>query len=191
MTDPLWYIPVLKIIFFVAGSIPLVLISRASLRAPGSHGFFRFFAWEAILALVMLNLDRWFVDPFSWSQLISWLLLLISLYLVYQGVRLLKERGQSEGHRTEKELFDFEKTTKLVTTGVYRFIRHPLYSSLLFLAWGAFFKDLSWFSSVMVCLSTLFLVLTSRADEAECIRYFGSDYLEYRKHTKMFIPFLF
>jgi protein-S-isoprenylcysteine O-methyltransferase Ste14 len=191
MSDPLWYVPVLKIAFFVGGSIPLVLISRASLKAPGSHGFFRFFAWEAILALVMLNLDRWFVDPFSWNQLISWLLLLISLYLVYQGVRLLKEGGQPETQRADTALFDFEKTTKLVTTGVYCFIRHPLYSSLLFLAWGAFFKDLSWFSSVMVCLSTLFLVLTARADEAECIRYFGSDYLEYRKHTKLFIPFLF
>lgn len=191
MSDPLWYMPVLKIAFFVGGSIPLVLISRAALRAPGSHGFFRFFAWEAILALVMLNLDRWFVDPFSWNQLISWLLLLISLYLLYQGVSLLKEGGQLEGQRMEKDLFNFEKTTRLVTTGVYRFIRHPLYSSLLFLAWGAFFKDLSWFSSVMVCLSMLFLVLTARADEAECIRFFGSDYLEYRKRTKLFIPFLF
>ena len=92
MSDPLWYVPVLKIAFFVGGSIPLVLISRASLKAPGSHGFFRFFAWEAILALVMLNLDLWFVDPLSWNQLISWFLLLISVYLVYQGVRLLKEK---------------------------------------------------------------------------------------------------
>jgi protein-S-isoprenylcysteine O-methyltransferase Ste14 len=191
MSDPLWYVPVLKIAFFVGGSIPLVLISRASLKAPGSHGFFRFFAWEAILGLVMLNLDRWFVDPLSWNQLISWLFLLISVYLVYQGGRLLKDRGQPETQRADTAFFDFEKTTKLVTTGIYRFIRHPLYSSLLFLAWGAFFKDLSWFSSVMVCLSTLFLVLTARADEAECIRYFGSEYLEYRKRTKLFIPFLF
>ena len=79
----------------------------------------------------------------------------------------------------------------MVTTGIYRFIRHPLYSSLLYLAWGAFFKDLSWFSGILAFLATVFLYLTARADEAECIRYFGSDYLEYRKHTKLFIPFLF
>jgi protein-S-isoprenylcysteine O-methyltransferase Ste14 len=191
MSDPLWYMPVLKIAFFMAGSIPLVLVSRASLKEPGSHGFFRFFAWEAILALVMLNLDLWFVDPFSWNQLIAWFLLLISIYLVYQGLRLLKEKGQPEGQRADRALFDFEKTTRLVTTGIYRFIRHPLYSSLLFLAWGAFFKDLSLFSGTLVVLATIFLVLTARADEAECIRYFGSEYLEYRKHTKLFIPFLF
>lgn len=191
MSDPLWYVPVLKIVFFVAGSLPLVLISRASLKEPGSHGFFRFFAWETILALVMLNLDLWFVEPFSWNQIVSWLLLLISIYLVYQGVRMLRERGQAEKQRAGTALFEFEKTTRLVTTGIYHFIRHPLYSSLLFLAWGAFLKEISLFSSVLVILATIFLFLTARADEAECIRYFGSEYLEYRKHTKRFIPFLF
>lgn len=82
MTDPLWFVPVLKILYFVAASLPLIYISRASLKKLGSHGFYRFFAWEAILALVMLNLDVWFVDPFSWHQLISWLLLLGSIFLL-------------------------------------------------------------------------------------------------------------
>jgi protein-S-isoprenylcysteine O-methyltransferase Ste14 len=191
MTDVLWFVPVLKILFFVAASLPIIYISRASLKKPGSHGFFRFIAWEAILALVMLNLDVWFVDLFSWHQLISWLFLLVSVFLLIQGVRLLKEFGQPDSGRADPTLLGFEKTTRLVTTGIYGYIRHPLYSSLMFLAWGTFFKDINITGGILVLISTVFLIATARADEAECLRYFGSDYAEYRKRTKMFIPYLF
>jgi protein-S-isoprenylcysteine O-methyltransferase Ste14 len=78
-----------------------------------------------------------------------------------------------------------------VTSGIYRFIRHPLYSSLLFLAWGVFFKDVNLAGAVLALVSSVFLVAAARADEAECIRYFGSEYEEYKKRTSMFIPFLF
>jgi protein-S-isoprenylcysteine O-methyltransferase Ste14 len=191
MTDPFWYIPVLKIFFFMAASLPLLYISRASLKVPRSHGFYRFFAWEAILALVMLNLDLWFFEPFSWHQLISWVLLLISLFLVIQGVRTLIKHGSADAQRAEPALLGFEKTTRIVTTGIYHYIRHPLYSSLLFLAWGTFFKDPSWFGGSLLLISTLLLIAAARADEAECTRYFGPDYQEYMKQTKRFIPYIF
>ena len=191
MTDPLWFVPVLKIIFFVAASIPLVYISRPSLKEPRSHGFYRFFAWEAILALVMLNLDLWFTDPFTWHQLISWVLLLVSIYPLVQGVRLLREMGKPNAQRADPTLFTVEKTTQLVTSGIYRFIRHPWYSSLLFLTWGTFFKDVNWPGVILALVSSVFLIATARGDESECIRQFGSEYEEYKKHTKMFIPYLF
>ena len=84
-----------------------------------------------------------------------------------------------------------EKTTTLVTTGIYRYIRHPLYSSLLFLAWGVFFKSFSWASGSLVVVASLFLVLTARQEEREDLGYFGESYREYRKHTKMFIPHVY
>ena len=95
-------------------------------------------------------------------------------------------------HRQDdNHLLTFEKTTALVTTGLYRYIRHPLYSSLLLLTWGVFFKIPAWSGGLLALAATLFLVATARADEAECIRFFGSSYQEYMKHTKMFVPFLF
>ena len=191
MIDPLWYVPVLKIVFFVAASMPLVYVSRPFLKQPRSHGFYRFFAWEAILGLVMLNLDLWFVNPFSWYQLISWGLLLISIFLLLSGLRALVEFGQPDASRQGAALFGIEKTTRLVTTGIYGYIRHPLYSSLLFLAWGAFFKDLSLVGVALALVSTFFLIATARAEEAECMRTFGSDYEQYKQGTKMFLPFLF
>jgi protein-S-isoprenylcysteine O-methyltransferase Ste14 len=179
-----------KVACFLLGTIGIAYLSRASLAAPGSHGFYRFFAWESILGLTLLNIDVWFRDPFSWHQLISWPLLLVSAFLVVVGVRLLNQRGEPDAQRDDVPLVAFEKTTTLVTTGTYHYIRHPLYSSLLFLAWGIFFKAPSWFGGLLALAATLFLIATARVEEAENLRFFGEQYREYMAQTKMFIPFL-
>ncbi len=181
-----------KLIVFVVLSIPIICVSWASLRAPRSHGFYRFFAWEFILALVLLNIDVWFNNPGSLNQLISWFLLIICIVPLAFGVRSLTTRGRPIEHReTEPQLLAFEKTTALVTTGIYHYIRHPLYSSLLFLAWGIFFKAPGWLGGLGALGATIFLVATARADESECIRFFGSSYETYMKQSKMFVPFVF
>jgi protein-S-isoprenylcysteine O-methyltransferase Ste14 len=181
-----------KVIAFVILSIGLVYISRSSLRAPRSHGFYRFFVWEFIVALVLLNIDVWFRAPGSWHQLISWFLLIVCLVPLIVGVRSLTARGKPVKQRdAEPQLLSFEKTSQLVTSGVYRYIRHPLYSSLLLLTWGIFFKAPGWLGLLLALATTLFLVATAKADEAECIRFFGSRYEAYMKQTKRFVPFVF
>ncbi|MBU1662493.1 MAG: isoprenylcysteine carboxylmethyltransferase family protein [Chloroflexi bacterium] len=181
-----------KLIVFIIATGLVIYISRASLQQPGSHGFYRFFAWESIILLFLLNADKWFVDPFSWHQLISWILLFTSFVPLIFGVRSLRERGQpTEERLSDPSLYAFEKTTALVITGIYAYIRHPLYSSLLLLAWGIFFKVLSLASVALVLVATTFLIATARADEQECIRFFGNEYQEYMQKTKRFIPFLF
>ncbi len=182
---------IVRVAVFLLGTGCLVYVSRASLAVPRSHGFYRFFAWEAILALAVLNLDVWFRDPASWHQLISWPLLITSAFLVVLGVRLLRQVAEPDARRDDVPLVAFEKTTALVTTGIYRWIRHPLYSSLLFLAWGIFFKAPSWLGGLLALGATLFLVATARVEEAENVRFFGPPYREYVKQTKMFIPYLF
>jgi protein-S-isoprenylcysteine O-methyltransferase Ste14 len=182
---------IIKLACFLLGTVGIAYVSRASLAALGSHGFYRFFAWVAILGLALLNIDVWFRDPFSWHQLISWPLLIISAFLVVVGVRLLKQRGVPDAQRDDVPLVAFEKTTTLVITGAYRYIRHPLYSSLLFLAWGIFFKVPSWLGGLLAVAATLFLMATARVEEAENLRYFGEEYRGYMNQTKMFVPFLF
>ncbi len=181
-----------KLFAFLVVSAVLVYISRASLRAVRSHGFYRFFAWEFIVALFLLNVDVWFQEPFAWYQLISWFLLIVCTIVLIVGVRALTSQGKPVTQReTEPQLLAFEKTSTLVTSGIYRYIRHPLYSSLLFLAWGIFFKALAWPGLLLALAATLFLIATARADEAECLRFFGSSYQAYMKQTKRFVPYLF
>lgn len=181
-----------KLMSFIGISICLGYGSRASLRAPRSHGFYRFWAWEFILALLVLNVDVWFLTPGSWNQLISWFLLVASVSPLVLGVHSLMTRGEPAARRSDDEtLLGFEKTTKLVTTGIYHYIRHPLYCSLLLLAWGTFFKTLSWLGLLLVLGATLAVFATARADELASLRYFGAPYRAYMERTKRFVPFLF
>jgi len=181
-----------KIALFVIASAGILYLSRASLRSPRSHGFYRFFAWEAMLVLFLLNVSYWFVDPVAPHQVLAWTLLIVSLVLVIQGFRLLRSIGQPDPNRVDGvPRFGVEKTTRLVTSGLYHYIRHPLYSSLLFLNWGVFFKHPSWIGLALALVATAFLVATAKVEEAQNLSDFGTEYAAYMKTSKMFVPYLF
>jgi protein-S-isoprenylcysteine O-methyltransferase Ste14 len=173
----------IKVIIFVVVSAGFLRLSWSSLRRPTSYGFYRFFAFEAILGLTLLNADKWFVDPFSVIHALSWLLLIGSLLLAMLGFRLLHVFGQPEG--------SIEDTTELVVVGVYRFIRHPLYTSLMLFALGAFFKDVSLLTGIILAIAFAFMIATARFEERENRETFGEAYMEYMKRSKMFIPYVF
>ncbi len=177
---------------FVVGSVFFIVVSRRALSNTNSHGFYRFFAFESILILVLLNLSFWVKDPFSIQQLLSWLLLFFSILFAIQGFNLLRKLGGLLKPRAGcVENFAFENTTLLVTDGIYKYIRHPMYSALLLLAWGAYFKHFSLFAIVAVVSATLFLFLTAKIEERENTQFFGACYTSYIKKTKMFIPYLY
>jgi protein-S-isoprenylcysteine O-methyltransferase Ste14 len=180
-----------KVIAFIAVTVALAYVSRSSLRHPRSHGFSRFFAWEAIAALFLLNVQYWFVDPLGWNQIIAWFLLGTCCVPVVWGTIQLRRHGAPAKQReSDESLLAFEKTTRLVTAGLYGYIRHPLYCSLLLLTWGIFFKRPSVMGGALGLISTILLLLTAYADEAECRRHFGPQYDAYMRVTKRFIPFL-
>jgi protein-S-isoprenylcysteine O-methyltransferase Ste14 len=180
----------LTLIIFGIMSVLIISVSWRALIKINSHGFYRFFSWECIAWLASANYPFWFIDPLGFKQIVSWILLIIGAYLVIAGVILLKKKGKPGKNKREKELYQFESTSKLVTTGIYRYIRHPLYSSLLFLTWGIYFKNATLPLFIVAFTSTFFLFVTAWYDEKECIQFFGEEYKEYMKKTRMFIPFL-
>ena len=180
-----------ELLIFLAGTAFFAYVSRHALRNPRSHGFYRFIAWECMLALVLRNFPMWTVDPFSPRQIVSWVLLAASLALALHAVHLLREIGRPGTQRSDAELFPFEKTSKLVTSGAFRYIRHPMYAALLFLTWGAYLKDLSLPSSALASVASIALFITALRDEAECLQHFGADYAAYMRTSKRFVPFIF
>lgn len=180
----------MKIIIFVLLSVPIIAVSWRTLFHTRSHGFYRFFAWEGILWLAVNNYRYWFSDPLSFNQIIAWILLILAAYLVITGIMRFARDGRIDRSRNAETLFGFEKTTQLIDTGIYKYIRHPLYASLIFLAWGIFFKHPATGLLLVTIVSTFLLYLTSRYDEKECIAYFGNSYLLYMKRTRMFIPYI-
>jgi protein-S-isoprenylcysteine O-methyltransferase Ste14 len=174
---------------FILATLILGTISRASLTHPHSHGFYRFIAWEMVLALVLISLPRWFQEWHSWHQVVSWTLLFASLVPLILGLYTLRLHGKPDAtKRADPTLFAFERTTKLVTSGIFHYIRHPLYCSLFLLSWGLFFKTVSILGAMLAVVATVFIFLTARMDEYECLKEFGDEYREYMKRTSMFIP---
>jgi protein-S-isoprenylcysteine O-methyltransferase Ste14 len=179
-----------KILIFASLSIPIVIISWRTLFNIKSHGFYRFFSWECIVWLFAANCRVWFDDPFTIKQIFSWTFLIISIYLMTAGVIFMIKMGKPDKNRKNKTLFQFEQTTELVDKGIYQYIRHPLYSSLLFLTLGIFLKNLTLELLIVTILSTVFVCLTAITDEKECVIFFGDKYTEYMKRSKRFIPYI-
>ncbi|MFH0783973.1 MAG: isoprenylcysteine carboxylmethyltransferase family protein [Pseudomonadota bacterium] len=103
---------------------------------------------------------------------------------------MLRKVGGREARTEMPENFAFENTTTLVTGGIYRYVRHPMYSSLLLLAWGAFFKHPNPLGLAVTVLTSLFLFIAGHIEENENLAFFGPAYQEYKTTTKKFLPFL-
>jgi protein-S-isoprenylcysteine O-methyltransferase Ste14 len=175
----------------IIGSLFLLIISRRALLNTRSHGFYRFFAFEACLILVILNIPFWFQIPLSPLQIISWILLIASILMVVSGTMMLKKLGHQKDRESSPETYHFENTSVLVREGIFRFIRHPMYSSLIFLAWGAWLKQITPVTTLIALAATVAAFVTARIEEAENLKTFGPDYQSYINDTRMFIPYIF
>lgn len=174
---------IIQIVLFLGGSIVFFLYSRTYLKDPRKHGFYRFFGWELTLFLVVINLRVWFDDPLSTHQIISWVLLMLAILLAGVGFLQLHQFGKAEG--------SFENTTQLVEKGLYKFIRHPLYSSLIVGTWGAALKQPDLLSVIAAVGATICYFFTAKVEEEEMVEKFGEEYKAYMKRTKLFVPFVF
>jgi len=179
-----------SLVVFGILSIPVVLVSWRTLFKPQSHGFYRFFSWECIIWLLVSNYKSWFDDPFGVRQIFSWILLFLSAYLVIAAVIMLKRKGKPLKSRNDEALYSFEKTSELIETGIFKYIRHPMYASLIGLSWGIFLKNPTIVLFIVAFSSTIFLYLTALTDEKECLDFFGDRYRDYMKRTKRFVPFV-
>jgi protein-S-isoprenylcysteine O-methyltransferase Ste14 len=111
--------------------------------------------------------------------------------MVTHGTVSLYTSGRPDSRRAEPTLIGIEKTTKLVTTGIYRYIRHPIYGAAVVGAWGVVLKDITLPAILLAVTTVLLFTVTARIEETENIRYFGDEYRGYMKRTRMFIPFVF
>ena len=181
-----------QIVLFVVASAGIVWLSWRSLRDLSAHGFYRFFGFELLWALAVLNAPLCFSDLFSLRQVVSFFLGAISIGLAIEGFRLLRLVGQP-GARPQAPgtNLPFENTTALVTVGAYQYIRHPLYASLLAATWCAWLKDPLGAGRIFLALGASgFFVATAIAEERENLAHFGAPYGAYMKTTSRFIPFL-
>jgi protein-S-isoprenylcysteine O-methyltransferase Ste14 len=78
---------------------------------------------------------------------------------------------------------------ELVTDGPYRFVRHPIYTGLLLAMLGSALAGQLWWAAILI-VSTVYFGASALIEERMMGRLFPLEYPQYRKRTKMLIPFL-
>lgn len=81
------------------------------------------------------------------------------------------------------------RANNLITTGIYAYIRHPIYSAFLYIATGMI---LIWQNIILFILPVIFWAFLSfamkKTEEKWLKELYGDDYIEYSKHVNRFIP---
>lgn len=185
-----------QIAFFSLATLGNILLSRRMLRDPQCHGFHRFFVFQSIIILLALNAPQW-IQPRGVLDFFSTYLLYIAFFYALAGYYQLWTAGRPVLRMKKTTFLSFENTTNLITTGLYRYIRHPMYGSLLFLIVGIYLKGILDAHPGRLVITSMaagcglgFVFLAAWAEERENMERFGEAYQRYLRTSKMFIPFV-
>lgn len=163
----------------------------AEKQFPDAFSYYRM-AFNALAIGLLLPLAYWtyaLPQQLWWEQPVSKALglglLLAGMYFLYAAFRVFDTAVflglKAESHAAEG----------LVTKGMYRYVRHPLYFATLLLFWGLFLYWPSWKWLVINLLVLSYLIIGSRLEEQKLEKQFGKAYRQYKKEVKALIPFLY
>ncbi len=85
-----------------------------------------------------------------------------------------------------RQLFEKEESGALVVHGLYKIVRHPLYTFSLLFIWLT--PSVSQNSLTVYIGSTLYILVGVYFEERKLLREFGESYADYKKNTPMLIP---
>ena len=127
-----------------------------------------FFQWEFIPQKQIIQ-----VSPFSY--LVGFLIIIIAFIIMLVAI---KDLGRN--------LSPFPRpinNSNLVTKGIYRFIRHPMYYSLIFISFGVFFIKLSIYY-LFLSISLGLIIKFKIALEEKYLNNKFKNYLIYKNEVK-------
>ena len=85
---------------------------------------------------------------------------------------------------------EIKPKARLITTGPYRYIRHPMYSALMLMMLGIALYNGHWLNGLGLAMVILAVVNKARVEE-RLLPAFFPDYPDYAARSKRFIPWIY
>ncbi len=131
--------------------------------------------------LILRGRTHLFSSPFKWHHFAGIILCFIGFYILISCIVSFALKGKGT-------LSPADPTKKLVTTGLYKYSRNPMYTGVMLILIGEalFFVSLKlFFYSAFIFIAFYFFI--TRFEEPRLKKDFGKEYDDYCKKTGRFI----
>lgn len=138
-------------------------------------------------AFLIANLFGYVAFPFSniYFQIFGFVLVILGF-----GESMLG-RKELASNWTESYDYQIKKEHKLVTTGIYLQVRHPIYGGLWLFSTGALILSGTYLFIPISLLTFIFLIKVAEREEKILTKHFDNKYLNYQKETKQLLPAIY
>ena len=126
----------------------------------------------------------------AFNHATNWVMTALGAALFIWSLYLFRSTHKALGAMWSVSL-DLRKDHKLVTSGIYEKVRHPMYSAFWLWAVAQPFLLSNWIAgfSGIVGFGTLYFLRVGR-EEAMMEKEFGQDYRDYCQRTKRVVPYI-
>jgi len=143
------------------------------------------------LILLFMFLGVWISDSFIWHYS-TFLQDRIPDYVRVGLAAVVLVSAWYLARRGMKAVFGGERSEPgVINSGVFKLVRHPIYTGAILFYLGASLITLSIASALFCLLIIAFYILIARYEEGILTEEFGDDYLNYKKKTGMLFPKVF
>lgn len=143
--------------------------------------------WGILLAALsypILWQNRFWARPLpAWRLAVSVAFLLLAAILSWTGTRSLGRQWRIDAGLSSDH--------ELVISGPYKFVRHPIYTSMLFVLWGTGFMITPW--PLLLLATIVFMIGTEirvRIEDRLLALRFGDQFREYQRRVPAYIRFV-
>lgn len=196
MSSGFWIVLASMIVFGILHSILASFAFKARVKRLIKQHFDRFyrlfFSIVAAVKLAVVFLLIWKIPdvivyrvgrPWNWIAMgfqIAAALVMVWAVLQTGALRFI---GLDVFGKTPQKTAGAER---LVVQGLYKWVRHPIYTATFLLIWLSPVMSLNWLA---FCIgASLYMMVGSYFEEKKLLKTFGGDYAAYQKEVPRFIP---
>jgi len=172
-----------------------IISSKNVKKSENKESFIKRFAlyWlPIIIAILLLGPGEWFgnslirenfVEHTNFVGILGLVFCYTGLFLAIWSRHLLGKNWSLAVQKKENH--------ELITNGIYKILRHPIYTGILLIFIGNTLIVGDYRGLIAVAIVFISFLSKLKKEEKWLIELFGNHYIEYKKKSKMLIPFIF